>query len=222
MLAVRYEEDNEFSLDVDIWKSIMRDPRRSCGIIRPMNTAIRSQQRHSTHSETNKVFSEWERAKPMVSPDYIVGLTDGEGCFYVLTRPPYNRNGGAMVQLRFFIKVRAEDKEMLEKVRNTLGCGSVYFQHEMRVNHAQCYRYTVGSHKDILGKIIPFFQTYPLQSISKTRNFKIFCDVATLILQGVHHTKEGIVQIQKLKSQMNHRTRVVRETRMLRGNTKWV
>ena len=156
----------------------------------------------------------------MVSPDFIVGLTDGEGCFYVLVRPPYNKNGGAMIQLRFFIKVQEEDRNMLEKVRNTLGCGAVYFQHETRKNHVQCYRYTVGSHRDILGKIIPFFQNYPLQSTSKSRNFKFFCDVASLVLQGAHHKREGINQIKKLKSQMNHRTRVVREIRMLRGNTK--
>ena len=55
---------------------------------------IRSQLRHST--ELTK-FVGSGRTKPVVSPDYIVGLTDGEGCFCVLVRPPYNRNGGAMV-----------------------------------------------------------------------------------------------------------------------------
>ncbi len=206
--------------DVDAWNSSMRDPRRSHGIIGLMSDAMRSQLRHSTRSERDVVFSGWGRAKPMVSADYIVGLTDGEGCFYVLVRPPYNRNGGAMVQLRFFIKVQEGDKDILEKVRSTLDCGSVYFQNEMRVNHTQCYRYTVGSHRDIFGKIIPFFRTHPLHANSKSRNFKIFCNVAALVLRGAHHTKDGISKIQKLKSQMNHRTRVVREIRTLRGNTK--
>ncbi len=196
----------------------MHDPRRSRGIIRVMESATRSQLRRST--EALKNFACSGRAKPMVSPDYIVGLTDGEGCFYVLVRPPYNRKGGAMVQLRFFIKVQEEDKEMLEKVRDALGCGSVYFQHETRANHVQCYRYTVGSHRDIFGKIIPFFQTYSLQSVSKAKNFKIFCDVANLVKRGAHHNKEGVEQVQRLKSQMNHRTRVVREIRTLRGNMR--
>ncbi len=188
--------------------------------MRVMENTTRSQLRHST--EALKIIECSGRAKPMVSPNYVVGLTDGEGCFYVLVRPPYNRKGGAMVQLRFFIKVQEEDKEMLERVRDTLGCGSVYFQHETRANHAQCYRYTVGSHRDIFGKIIPFFQTYPLQSVSKARNFKLFCNVADLVKQGAHHSREGVGQIQQIKSQMNHRTRVVREIRTLRGNTKQV
>ena len=179
-----------------------------------MKTIMRSQLRHSIPIFIGR------RAKPMVNADYVVGLTDGEGCFYVLVRPPYNRNGGAMVQLRFFIKVQEEDREMLEKVRDALNCGAVYFQHETRMNHAQCYRYTVGSHRDILGKITPFFEMYPLQSVSKLRNFKIFRQVADLVSRGTHHRKAGINEIQQLKSQMNHRTRVVREIRTLRGNTK--
>jgi hypothetical protein len=146
------------------------------------------------------------RTKPVVSPDYIVGLTDGEGCFYVLVRPPYNRNGGALVQLNFFIKVKQADKETLEKVRNALDCGAVYFQNETRANHTQCYRYTVNSHRDIFGKIIPFFQKYPLQTISKQKSFQIFCEIAELVKKGAHHEKSGIEQIQKLKKKMNHRT----------------
>ncbi|MBU2052638.1 MAG: LAGLIDADG family homing endonuclease, partial [Nanoarchaeota archaeon] len=109
---------------------------------------MRSQLRHSTPIIIGG------RTKP-VSPDYIVGLTDGEGCFYVLVKPPYNQNGGAIVQLSFLIKVKEEDKIILDKVCNTLGCGSVYFQHEKRINHSQCYRYTVNSHRDIINTIIP-------------------------------------------------------------------
>jgi len=164
----------------------------------------RSQLRHST--EAHKKFMCSGRTKPVVSPDYIVGLTDGEGCFYVLVRPPYNRNGGAMVQLCFFIKVKEKDKEMLKKVCNTLGCGAVYFQHEKRINHAQCYRYTVNTHRDIFGKIIPFFQKYRLNSNSKQRSFRMFCEIAELVRNGAHHTKEGIEQIQQMKKKMNPRT----------------
>ena len=162
-----------------------------------------SQLRHSTE---HIKFMRSGRTKPVISPDYIVGLTDGEGCFYVLVRPPYNRNGGAMVQLNFFIKVKQRDKEILEKVRDTLDCGAVYFQHETRVNHTQCYRYTVNSHRDIFGKIIPFFQKYPLQTNSKQRTFRIFCAIAELVRKGEHHIKEGIERIQQLKKEMNRRT----------------
>ncbi|NCS99931.1 hypothetical protein GW765_03040 [Candidatus Parcubacteria bacterium] len=169
-----------------------------------MKTTTRSQLRHSTELLNNFEYS--GRAKPVVSPDYIVGLTDGEGCFYVLVRPPYNRNGGAMVQLNFFIKVKQKDKEILERVRDALDCGAVYFQHEMRSNHTQCYRYTVNSHRDIFGKIIPFFEKYPLQTNSKQKTFCVFYEIAELVRSGAHHAKDGIEKIQRLKKEMNRRT----------------
>ncbi len=150
------------------------------------------------------------RTKPLVSVDYIVGLTDGEGCFYVRVQPPYNLLGGARIQLNFFIKVQQADRGMLEKIKNTLGCGMVYFQKENRLNHSQCYRYTVNSHRDILGTIIPFFQTHKLQGKTKQNNFKLFCQIARLVENGKHLTPLGLQKIVNLKSRMNLRTRVVR------------
>lgn len=150
------------------------------------------------------------RTKPKVNVDYIVGLTDGEGCFYVLIKPPFNKKGGALVQLNFFIKVQESDKKVLDKVCNTLGCGAVYFQAETRVNHAQCYRYTVNSHKDIMKVVIPFFKKHSLQSYSKQKNFLLFCRITELVKKGVHHNAQGIERIRQLKSKMNLRTRVVR------------
>ena len=165
----------------------------------------RSQQRHST--ERSNILSASGRPKPIVSADYIVGLTDGEGCFYVLVKPPYNQKGGGLVQLSFFIKLREDDRELLEKVKNTFGCGSVYFQHETRRNHTQCYRYTVNSHRDIIGTVIPFFQHHLLQSVTKRRTFDIFCRIAELVQEGKHHDREGIMKIKFLKEQLNRRTR---------------
>jgi hypothetical protein len=146
------------------------------------------------------------RTKPIVSEDYIVGLTDGEGCFHVnLWKSPAYRVGFG-VQLHFHIKMQEKDKPLLEKIKNTLGCGAVYFQKERRINHCQCYRFTVNSHRDILEIVIPFFKNNPLQSVSKNKSFLVFCKVAELVHSGEHHTKKGIEKIRKLKLVMNQRT----------------
>jgi hypothetical protein len=179
-----------------------------------MQTATRSQLNHST-----SVLTEG-RVKPMISSDYVVGLTDGEGCFYVSLRKPVSKKAHTRVELNFYIKLQEQDREILEKVKDVLSCGAVYFQHETRANHTQCYRYTVSSHRDILGKIIPFFRRNQLQTDSKQRNFEVFCKIAEIVQFGLHQTEDGISRIQKLKSKMNHRTRVVREIRTLRGNSK--
>ena len=110
------------------------------------------------------------------------------------------------MQLHFHIKMQERDRELLEKVRNTIGCGEVYFQKEQRANHCQCYRYTVSAKRDILNVVIPFFKKYPLQSASKQANFELFCQIASLIEEGKHLSAEGIEEIRTLKSRMNIKT----------------
>ena len=146
------------------------------------------------------------RTKPTVSKDYVVGLTDGEGCFFVNTWNSPAYKAGCGIQLHFHIKMQEKDKPLLEKIKNTLKCGAVYFQKEHRANHCQCYRYTVNSHRDILKVVIPFFKKHPLQSVSKQKSFVVFCQIAELIQSGKHLTKHGIKKIRTLKSQMNRKT----------------
>src|SRR3989338_1853159 len=106
---------------------------------------------------------------------------------------------GTRVQMHFHLKMQERDRELLEKVRNTLNCGTVYYQKEQRVNHTQCYRYTVSSHAEIFNKIIPFFHRHPLQSVSKRKSFKIFCQIADLLKTRRHLTEKGIDRIRLLK-----------------------
>ncbi len=146
------------------------------------------------------------RIKPTVAKDYIVGLTDGEGCFYVNVWKSSSYRAGSGVQMHFHIKMQEKDRALLEKVRNTLGCGAVYFQKEQRQNHSQCYRYTVSSQRDIFNKIIPFFQQNSLESSTKRKSFNIFCRIANLFQAKAHLTKKGLKRIQKLKQHMNQRT----------------
>ena len=145
------------------------------------------------------------RTKPTVAEEYVVGLTDGEGCFYVNMGKYPEYRAGIRVQMHFHIKMQEKDRDLLEKVRNTLDCGAVYFQKEQRANHTQCYRYTVSSYEDIFKKIVPFFRRHPLQSASKRKSFEIFCQIAVLFKKGKHLTKSGIEKIRKLKLRMNQK-----------------
>ncbi|KKS96281.1 MAG: hypothetical protein UV75_C0006G0001 [Candidatus Giovannonibacteria bacterium GW2011_GWA1_43_15] len=144
--------------------------------------------------------------KPTVAKEYIVGLTDGEGCFYVNIWKSSLYRAGFGVQMHFHIKMQEKDRMLLEKVRNTLKCGAVYFQKEQRRNHVQCYRYTVSAQRDIFNTIIPFFQQNSLESATKRKSFKIFCRIANLLQAKAHLTKRGLKRIWKLKKLMNQRT----------------
>lgn len=146
------------------------------------------------------------RTKPTVSVDYVVGLTDGEGCFYVNVNNMSTYRSGVRIQLHFHIKMQEKDRPLLESVRDVLGCGSVYLQKEKRANHCQCYRYTVSSQKDILDVVIPFFEKHPLQSVSKRHSFEVFKKIAFLVAQKKHLTPQGVQKIRELKSTMNQKT----------------
>ena len=143
------------------------------------------------------------RTKPILSAEYIVGLTDGEGCFYVNVSKMQKYRVGVRIQLHFHIKLNERDRDLLESVREALGCGSVYYQKETRANHAQCFRYTVSSQRDIFGIILPFFQQHHLQSSSKQSSFIAFCQIAHIVEQKRHLTEEGVKQIRLLKATMN-------------------
>jgi hypothetical protein len=108
--------------------------------------------------------------------------------------------------MHFHIKLQEVDKEVLEQVCATLQCGNVYLQKEKRINHAQCYRYTVSAQKDILKSVIPFFKKHPLHTLSKRKNFELFCSIAEKVSNGEHLTERGVRDIRALKEEMNQRT----------------
>ena len=60
----------------------------------------------------------------------------------------------------------------------------------------------VTEFNEIQKKIIPFFQKYPLHSV-KALDFKDFCQVADIMMDKKHVTKEGLEQIRKIKAGMN-------------------
>jgi hypothetical protein len=155
----------------------------------------------------------------MISADYVVGLTDGEGCFYVNVRDR-NSKWSPKVETHFYIKLREDNKALLEEVKDYFGCGAVYYQSESRPNHSPCYRFEINSHRDVLGVVIPFFEHYPLHGTKKA-DFAIFRKVALAVERKEHTTVEGLNEIVILKQQMkNHRTRWMREIRLSSGEAK--
>lgn len=137
-----------------------------------------------------------------MSPDYIVGLTDGEGCFYIGIRFPKGLYKTVRVEPHFYIKLREDDLFLLQEVQKTLKCGAVYFQKEKRANHSACYRYEVNTLKNLKEVIIPFFDKYPLLG-RKFKSFLIFKEIVNLVSNNKHKTSAGINKIIKLKETMN-------------------
>ena len=136
-----------------------------------------------------------------LTPDYIVGLVDGEGSFtFHLNTHPSRRN---RIELRFYLKLRKEDKDILDALKCFFRCGNVYVQRDRRPRHTDCYRYEVGAIKSLREVIIPFFQRFPLKSPSKLRDFTAFCKAMEVVEEKNHFTEEGIKKLTSLKKIMH-------------------
>jgi hypothetical protein len=63
-------------------------------------------------------------------------------------------------------------------------------------------KFVVYKYKDIIEKIIPFFEKSPLQTV-KLFNFEDFRKIANLMKEKAHLTEEGIEEIRRTKKNMN-------------------
>ena len=155
----------------------------------------------------------------MLPDEYIVGLVDGEGCFYVNVRPQRPHTKKPHVETHFYVKLAESDRHLLQKLKTTFGCGEIYIQRDSRKNHKTCYRYEVNTRRDINEVVIPFFEKNPLRS-QKQKDFEVFRDVASIISRNEHKTFKGLEKVQQLKAKMNIGARRVREIRSLGGNSE--
>lgn len=160
----------------------------------------------------------------MLTPDYIVGLTDGEGCFLVQIRTDFR------IVLRYFITQRFDNKELLEKVYGFFKIGYVYRKFQGNDKKKMTFVYEVTKQYDIQQVIIPFFRSFPLQGV-KNKSFENFACIADIVKNRQDTRKLTTEELKKvwfLKLTMNtlHNelrdisTRLVPEIGSLSGNGK--
>ncbi len=133
----------------------------------------------------------------MLDKNYVLGLVDGEGSFNVRINT-LNRKR-AKIELKFSLKLRHQDKEILDELQRFFGCGKVYIQRDKRENHSLCYRFEVQNKKEILEKVVPFFSENLPKLPSRKRDFELFKEIVALSqIENVDFEK-----IQKLKEEMH-------------------
>ena len=132
----------------------------------------------------------------MLNVEYVLGLVDGEGSFNVRVN---ENNRRARVELKFSLKLRYQDKEILHELQKFFGCGKVYIQRDKRPRHSLCYRFEVQNKKEIIEKIIPFFEKNSPKLLSRKRDFVLFKEIVELTKQNSIDFKK----IRNLKEQMH-------------------
>jgi hypothetical protein len=98
---------------------------------------------------------------------------------------------GYQVGLRFQITQHSKDKLLMENIINYLGCGYLSVRNDI-------IDYRVTKFSDIVEKIIPFFDKYPILGV-KQKDFEYFKLVASIISDKKHLTEEGLLKIKEIK-----------------------
>jgi len=125
------------------------------------------------------------------SPEWLLGFVSGEGNFFIRLMNSSTHKLGYQVGLRFQITQHSKDKLLMENIVNYLGCGYLSVRNDI-------IDYRVTKFSDIVEKIIPFFDKYPVLGV-KQKDFEDFKLVASIISDKKHLTEEGLLKIKEIK-----------------------
>ena len=132
-----------------------------------------------------------------LNPWYVTGLVEGEGCFHVSFTFRKKLKIGIETRPSFSISLSKRDVELLKKIRKFFGCGAIRYS-----SSDHTYRYEVRSVRDIVKKILPHFEKYPLKG-SKKEDFEKFREIVLMVHQNKHLSKKYLPKIIELAYSMN-------------------
>jgi LAGLIDADG endonuclease len=130
-----------------------------------------------------------------LSPDWVVGFVDGEGCFYVGINPQPQMSLGYQVLPEFRVVQHKRDAQALHALKRFFRAGVV------RTNHGDRYELRIRRLKD-LNEVVSFFRKHPLKT-RKQVDFTKFARIVEWIGEGKHLTLEGLMKIIRLSMTMN-------------------
>jgi hypothetical protein len=130
--------------------------------------------------------------------NYISGYVDGEGCFCIsFSYRPKNIKIGWEIRPSFAVAQNYDRREVLDLIHKHFECGF------MRRDYGdKTLKFEVRRIDDLLEKIIPHFEQYPLYS-AKHEDFLLFAKICRMIKDEKHLNPKGAKEIIELSFQMN-------------------
>ena len=132
-----------------------------------------------------------------INPHWLAGFTSGEGSFLIEISASKMYSVGSQVRLVFQLTQHSRDYQLLFCIYELLGCGHIY-----KKGDGEILDFRVRKLDDIINKIIPFFNNYPIRGV-KALDFADFIKAAELMKKKNHLTKEGFEEIKQIKAGMN-------------------
>lgn len=135
---------------------------------------------------------------------WICGFVDGEGCFSVSIIRNKTTSSGWQIFPEFVVTQGIKSRASIEGIQDFFACGRIY-ENRRHDNHKEnLLRYCVRSRKDLLERIIPFFEKNPLRT-AKREDFKKFKRILLLMEKGAHRKESGLRQIARIIERMNRK-----------------
>ena len=152
---------------------------------------------------SEKISSADNQQERLLTPDYIVGLVDGEGYFSVSpVYGKYKNYTSFEVKMIFGIDLKEKDGKILNEIQQYFDCGHLSRKIEKRENFSNQISYQVKDHSSILNKIIPFFQKHPLRFPSRQRKFKFFVKIGRMVEKREYKDVKGFEKLKSLVQKM--------------------
>ena len=136
-----------------------------------------------------------------LSPWYITGFVEGEGTFHVAIYKDSKMKFSLKFIPEFHINQSFLRQETLLEIKQYFACGYIKNNHKQNIKDDTLV-YVVRKRDDLLNKIIPFFEKYPLLS-DKNKSFVLFKQIVNLLDSGQHSNLAGTKNILNLAYQMN-------------------
>ncbi len=133
---------------------------------------------------------------------YIAGFVDGEGSFHIAIQKNESTRLKIQVIPEFHVSQNRTKVSILQMIQRVLGCGYIKANHR---NHLKDKTdvFVVRNRNDLLQKVIPFFEKYPIRS-PKRKEFETFAEVVKRLERKDHLQKEGLTQILKVAFSMHN------------------
>ena len=153
---------------------------------------------------SKKVSGADNQQERLGTSNWIVGFTDGEGCFSVAIIKNSTTRYGKQIFPEFVLTQGAKSLPVLKMVKRFFDCGSIVLNKRYDNHKEYLYRYCIRSIKELNEKVIPFFDDFSLKT-HKQNDFQLFRKIIHMMARKEHLNKRGWNKILNLASKMNLR-----------------
>lgn len=149
-------------------------------------------------------FGKEQIHRKKLHPEYIAGFIDGEGSFSISIGKHTDMKRGLEVRPEFEIELRADDREILERICATIGCGKIYDLSYERYGWYPHVKYKIGSIRNMQEYLFPFLDRTPLQAKKKEVYIR-FKEIVLMFARKEHLTDKGFKRIVVLRDEIRAR-----------------